>query len=175
MPKINFLPPDLVPKSLTVKAAKVINRVVIIGFALFICTALVFIALFFLNMSNLANLTQKKNQALAVVKNYQAAEQSLYLIRDRLGKIKTVQSLPTSIEAINAISPILDQLPGSLTMTDASFAPTISSLTFQTVDPTAVSQLMATVIGVKSFSTISLKSFSYNETAGYKIEFDLTI
>lgn len=173
MPIINFLPPDLVPKSLTVKIAKAVNRVVLVGFALFICSTLVLIALFVLNMTNLSNLTKKKTQALELVKNNQAAEQSLYLVRDRIAKIKTIQSKPSSQGIVAAIPPMLAQLPGSLTISQANLSPTLNDLTFEAPDSQVLSQLMATVIASSAFSTVDLKSFSYTEANGYVVKFNL--
>ncbi|MGD0523153.1 MAG: hypothetical protein ABSA43_01185 [Candidatus Microgenomates bacterium] len=174
MPKINFLPPDLVPKSLTVKITKVINKIVIAGFALFICIAVVLIALFVLDTMKLKNLEQNKNQLLDTIKNNQQAEQGLYLVRDRLSKIKQIQAQNSIAADIKVVPQLLSQLPGSILLTTADLSPTLNEIDFQTTDPMAVSQLMATVIASDSFGTVNLKSFSFSETQGYKIVFEFT-
>jgi len=173
MPKINLLPPDLVPKSLTVKITKVIKQVVIVGFSLFICAAIIFIALFVLNTMKLNNLGKNRNQLLESIKNNQQVEQSLYLVRDRLNKIKTIQTQDSSAQPIKAIPVLLSQLPGSVVINQANLSPILSEVDFQTSDPAAVSQLMATMTGSNFFQTINLKTFSYNEAKGYIVGFEL--
>lgn len=173
MPKINLLPSDIIPKSSVVKSTKTLTQVVIVGFVLLSCSTVFLIVLFVLNLVKLGSLEKSKTQLLESIKNNQQVEQRLFLVRDRLDKIKTIQSQKSCAPVITEVPSILAQLPASVVLTSATFLPTASEIVFTTGDSAEVGRLMATVIASKAYNAINLKSFTYSELKGYSVGFEL--
>jgi len=173
MPKINLLPQDLIPKTLTVKLAKIMTQIVVVGFALFIVGSVVLISLFVVNAAKLNNLNKTKGRLLESISNNQKAEQGLYLVKDRLGKVKTVLSEKTAIDAVKEVPAILAKLPATVTLSSAEFSSVTNNLVFTTTDSALVPQLVATLMAEKVFSTVNLNVFTFNETKGYAVGFEL--
>jgi len=174
MPKINLLPADLIPKTFTIRAAKVVNRIVLVWAVLFILACAVLIALFVVNSLNLNNLVKSRNQLLTSIQNNQQTEQSLFLIRDRLNKIKTIEAQKSCGPLVKDLPQILASVPISVTLTSASLVPAESEIIFGSADVSGVAGLFTALTASQSFSVLNLNSFTFTNTKGYSLGFGIT-
>lgn len=175
MPKINLLPADLIPKTFTLRVAKVVNRVVLIGAVLFILTCAVLIALFIVNSLSLNNLVKNRDRLLTSIQNNQQTEQGLFLIRDRLTKIKTIEAQKSCGPLVKDLPQILASIPTSVTLNTASLAPTESEIVFGTSDVSGVAGLITSLVASSnSFSVLNLSSFTFTNTKGYSLGFGIS-
>lgn len=172
MANINLLPPDLIPKSSVIKFSNLILNLVYGGIALFLVLILGLVSLFILNSAKTKSLTASKNQLETVVKSYQETEQQMVLAKDRLGKINDIWKKASADKGIDALTPLTNLFSAGVNLNDVKITAISIEATVTTASNQLVTQFLSTLISSKFFTSIFLKSFTYNPSMGYSIGFN---
>ncbi len=167
MPSINLLPKDLLPDPSILKLSKLLKSLVTIGLTLFVIVAALATAYFIFNSVSLKSSQQNQAKLETSIKSLQETEQGLFLVKDRLGKVKEVYGKPSVSKEVNGLSSILSTVPPEATLTEAVLGKGTTDTTFMVKNSTLLTQLMAGIITKTEYTRIDLLSFSFNPTLGY--------
>jgi len=167
--KLNLLPPELaVGKSLSgfLKTLRALDVIGIAAFLIFGAGVGVFfiVSTFSLNSIN-ANVATLEVQVSA----QQKSEQQLILIKDRVARIASIQSLPSALPNLKVIEPFLSGLSVSSSVGEMSIDSGSIDLS---VNLRANSDLTTYIDSLQSsdvFASVDLTSFNLSPSAGYSV------
>lgn len=170
--KLNLLPPDYAISGSVRQLLKLAKPLNVILLSLFLITVLGMGGFFIFSSFSLNNLKATNTKLEGQIKAQEAAQQQIVLLKDRLGQIKTVQSLPNAAKNLTNVDPYLSILsPNSIiSELDVDAQKTSSSIVFRS--NSELSAFMKNLNTNKVFSTISLNTFSFNPSGGYLVGVD---
>ena len=174
MVKINLLPPDLGPNAAVLKLLNLVKKVaVIISITFFIIgTSLTgYILLLRTELqASVKRLTGLKNS----IESLKSTEQSLYLLKERVGNIKKLLIKETQLEPLVSSENLLLDHPGiNLTKTSTSQGKFIISGSSQNTND--LSSFFESIITDDNYKSIKLDSLIFNPKAGYIFSLELNL
>lgn len=166
---INFIPSEMAVPAKSVKLAKVLNKMSIVGVILLILTtvlAIFFFVLFSIELKKVdSSIIALKNE----VSSLEKTEQKLILVKDKLGKISYVQSLDSAENEIIEFQKLNDIVnsasDSSLTEINIDLNKTEVSLTSANSD--SLSSVLGLFSTIKDYGKIILTSLGLNQTSGF--------
>lgn len=168
--KLNLLPPKYGALGNVGKVLKATRALGVIAMALFFVFALAVSAFFIISTITINNLNSDVNSLKSQVTAQQTSEQQIVLVKDRIGKIKTVLATPDALKNLTAINTYISGLSGTTALTDLSIDPlkVDMSLTFRT--NADLTNFMTQISQDKNFGSIALTSFGFAAATGYSVE-----
>lgn len=174
MATINLLPTQLTLKGRDKAIVEGAKKFVFIGFILLILASLA-IAGYLVFMSVRIRASINSEEVLKKeISSFQQAEQSLFLIKDRIGKIKTVLGKESANSQVATLAEFLQTGPGDLRILEIQITP--QKVTLSLIFPSSASfgGFYKLLIGSNLYPNILLKSFSFNPSIGYLVTFELS-
>jgi len=113
-----------------------------------------------------ASITRLKAQ----VSSQQKSEQLIILLKDRIAKTASVQSMPGSLVNLQAIEPFLLGLSGSSYINQMSVGPESLTLSVNLKTNTDLSTFIKSCQGSDVFKSVNLTSFNLSPATGYSVE-----
>lgn len=174
MAKINLLPSDLGANASVLRLLSLAKKAaVVIGLMFFIFGTLFVGYIVFLRIQIQASAKRAeglKNSITAL----KGTEQSLYLLKERVDKIKNLLAKETQEEPLTSSSSILMSHPGvTLTQVTTSLGKiSISAGSQKTGD---LNNFFENILSDNNYKSIKLMSFSYNPVAGYIFSLELNL
>lgn len=168
--KLNLLPPEYGTLGQLGKILKVIRALGVIAMALFFVFALGVSAFFIISTITMNGLNSDIDSLKNQVKAQQASEQQIVLIKDRLGKIKTILAKPDALKGLTGVSPYISGLSGSTTLSDLSADSSKVDMTLNFKTNADLTNFMTQISQDKNFGSVVLASFSFSSAAGYSVE-----
>jgi hypothetical protein len=103
------------------------------------------------------------------------AQQQIILLKDRLGAIKKIQSIPNATKNLGSIGPLLATVanPSLLSELDVDSQKTSASIIFKSNSD--LTNFINSSSSSNNYSSISMESFSYSPVTGYQIGLDFGI
>lgn len=172
---INLLPTEISPKGPVVRISNLLKNLATIFFAFFLIIGFGMGAYFILNVVTLRSVNTRSEALKTSIMTLEETEQGLVLVKDRLGKAKTVLAEESAVEEIGALQSVGSVLPADVSLSEAVASKDLLEVTFVAVSSQGLSQLMAQVISQENFDKIELVSFSFNPIAGYIPSFAITL
>lgn len=167
--KINLLPTEQrVGKELQriLRITRILGVISLAGFFVF-CLGL---AGFFVFKSIQLNNFKSINASLtSKIAGLETSETKMVLLKDRLGKIKALQNVPTSVRNLDGINSLLDLTGASSTVNELNVTPSKVSASVNFRNNTDLDAFISGVSASKSFQTVNLSSFSFNPITGYLV------
>lgn len=167
--KINLLPSgQRVGKSLQ-RVLRVTRTLGVISLGLFIVFILALSAIFVYSSVSLNNLNSANTGLKGRINGLETSETKIVLLKDRIGKIKLVQGIPTAIKNLDSINSVLTPLSFESTVNDlnVSSSKVSASVTFKSNSD--ISVFLENLSDSASFQTVSLSNFSFNPVSGYLV------
>ncbi len=174
MAKINLLPPDLGPNASVLKLLNLAKKAaVVIGLAFFIFGALFIGCIVFLRVQIQASAKRAEGLKSSITA-LKGTEQTLYLLKERTGKIKELLAKEIQEQPLTGSSSILLNYPGvTLTQVTASLGKiNISAGSQKTGD---LNSFFENILSDNNYKSIKLVSFSYNPKTGYLFSLELNL
>ncbi len=172
--EINLLPPDLGANASVLKLLNLAKKAaVVIGLMFFIFGTLFIGYIVFLRIQ--IQTSAKKAESLkSSITALKGTEQSLYLLKERIGKIKSLLVKETDEQPLTSSSNILLNHPGvTLTQVVASLGKiNISAGSQKTGD---LNNFFENILSNNNYKSIKLMSFSYNPKSGYLFSLELNL
>lgn len=171
--KLNLLPPELaIDKNLSA-VLKIARSVGVILIALFLIFVVGATAIFIISSISLKNLNSDITNTTKQISASEASEQQIVLLKDRVGKIKTVQAFSNGLNNLTALEPLLplsspDSLVSELTIDPLKIA---LSLNFKSND--SLSSFLATLSSSKAFKSVVVSSLGLSPLVGYSVGVDI--
>jgi Tfp pilus assembly protein PilN len=172
--KLNLLPQNLqISKSLEkiLKAIRAFNVIFIVTFAIFCLGAGGF---FIYSRLTLGNIQTNNTQLESQIKAQEDSEQKLILLKDRLAKISSIKSTPTSVKNTTNLGSLLVNMSPSTIMNKASVSPTGIEISFAVGSNEDLTALFQNIRSSTMFKLVDLSSFGYAAGAGYAVGLTLT-
>lgn len=167
---LNLLPPELAVSKSLGKFLKTVKALGVIGVAAFLVFGVGIGAFFIVSTISLnrinANIKVLKNQVSA----QQKSEQQVILLKDRIAKIASIQSIPDSLSNLTATEPFLIDLSGSMSVNQMAVSPTSVSLSLNLKTNSDLSTFLESLQTSDVFKTVSLTTFNFSPSIGYSVE-----
>jgi Tfp pilus assembly protein PilN len=173
MTNINLLPKSLGPKGSILKLANFSQKAAVVMTAIFFIFGL-FIGgyLFFLNRE-IKNSQSRQETLKATIKNLEQTEQKLFLLKDRIAKIKLFYSLADSQTDFQDVGSLLAGNP-SVLATKVAVTPGKVTLNGMAQGSQTFGDFLGVLVLSPNYKSINLSSFSFSPEVGYSFGFDLT-
>jgi hypothetical protein len=168
--KLNLLPPELAVSKNLSQLLKALKAMGVIGVAAFLAFGIgigVYIIFSTISLNGIeANITKLKAQ----VSSQQKSEQTIILLKDRIAKTASVQSMPNSLLNLHAIEPFLLTLSGSALVNQMSIGPESVVLSVTIKTNSDLSKFIKAFQVTDVFKSAKITSFNLNQMTGYSVE-----
>ncbi len=172
MAGINLLPIDLSPNRGSVKTSASLKKFTIILSAIFAIVAL-------LGVIYIVLLTTQVNASISKQKNYtqniqslEGTEQKLFLIRDRIGKIKIAEANKNAADFYDPLSKTLLNLPSGVTVTSLDVNSIGTKFSVQSKDSLSAASFLNSLVASGKYKNLILTGFVFSPENGYSITLD---
>lgn len=170
MAKINLLPTDLGPKASVLKLANLGKKLAVIISLSFLIFGLLLVGyILFLNLELKSSSGRETNLKNSIT-SLKSTEQSLYLLKERLNKIKTLLEKDTEGGAFETTKSL--SYPG-ITFTQIAVTGSKIEISASSQDSAAVGAFLNNILVNESYEDIKLTSFSLNPKLGYVFGLEL--
>lgn len=172
MAKINLLPADLGPKASVLKLANLGKKVaVIISLSFLIFGILLGGYIIFLNLE-LRNSNSKQTSLKTSISSLQSTEQSLYLLKERIGKIRLLLTKEPETSVFESTNNALFNISG-INFTHILVSADKTTVSGNSQSTSALSTFFAGVLASETYKTAKLTTFSFNPKLGYVFGLEL--
>jgi predicted PurR-regulated permease PerM len=172
MPKINLLPPDLVPKKSIIRISGILIKVVYAAIAIFLVFVITMVAIVVINLTKTNSLKEQQDSLINSVKEYEETEMQMILAKDRMAKIKDIwstQDIKSHLEKFEELIPLLSE---GATIRTVKLSPAKSEITIEFTSSLLVTKFMGSLVTLDLYKKIILTNFSFNPNYGYRISFE---
>jgi len=172
--EINLLPPDLGPNASVLRLLNLAKKAAVaIGLMFFIFGTLFVGYIVFLRIQIQASVKRAeglKNSITAL----ESTEQSLYLLKERIGKIKSLLAKEAQEDPLASSSSVLINHPG-VTLAQLTTSPGKINISAGSQKTGDLNSFFEKLIPDDNYKNIKLTSFSFSPETGYSfgLEFDL--
>lgn len=169
MAEINLLPIDLSQSRYSVKLAAVIKKIsILLGLFLVFVTLLGIIITPLL--SNEVNNSIKRQSALKQnIRSLEGTEQKLFLIKDRIEKIKSITSKVSLEDSLNSLNNFLTSLPANASIQSVKMDGTITSFSVLSKDSVGMASFLNSIVTKGLYKNLTLTGFVFTADKGYLI------
>ena len=167
--KLNLLPPEYaVSKGLT-RLLKTTRMLGVIGLAGFVVFALGLTGFFIFSSFELRNLKAENDSFKGQITALNTSEQQVVLLKDRLKKIKTMQTIASSAKNLTSIEPLITAIGQDTTLTELSIDPQKVETSVLVRSNSELTAFLGNLKNSQVFKSIILTSFGFNPVSGYLI------
>lgn len=167
---LNLLPPELsVSKDLNalLKTLRALGVIAIAAFFIFGIGVGVFFIISTISLNGInANVVRLTSQVSA----QQKSEQQIFLVKDRIAKIVTIQKFPDSLPNLVAIDTFLSSLSENSSVNEISIDPAAVTLSVNIKTNSDLSTFLESLQSSGVFQSIIITSFNLNTANGYALE-----
>lgn len=169
MPNINLLPADVRPKESVVKTSRIVKKLIIVVFSLFILSISVFGATYYRNLRKLKTTAGRISDLKTSISALEQTEQKLVLVKDRLSKISDVLSMPSVVGEIEILKDINDLSNSKIVIDTASLSVDNVMFTINVSDSETLVNLFSDLSNKKNYDSVEITSINYNAETGFNI------
>lgn len=169
MSEINLLPTNVKVDKQTQKSVTLITRIAIAAGFIVMLIAIIGGALLFILNSNLQKAKLEYEENLAAVKELEATELNLVLIKDRLSKIQPILDNRNQFSAFEQYNQLVNSLP-----TDAAFkaihvSSDTSKLTITSPNSDAIASVIKSLEDPEKYQVAILDELNFNNIQGFEL------
>jgi hypothetical protein len=166
--KINLLPKELGTKGKYAKAAAKIKQITIVSSLFVLVLGLIGGVYIFIINNQLQKLGNSSKQFEQKIRDLNQTEIRLLIVKDRLGKVKQIQSDLGVADEVPFINTLVSKLPSSVTLSEADIDKSSSEYSFVAASSLGLAQLLSLVVA-SSFEEIVLEGINFNPSLGYLV------
>jgi hypothetical protein len=174
MAKINLLPEDLLRSKPLTKIVALLKQITILVSGLFGLSAVVFIAILITLKLDLNKAEQRQEELKNEIRQLAATEQSLFFLKDRLTKIRSVQRLPVApVSLVGDLNGLLVKNPG---VTISQMKISAGEVGFLAHTPTSdgAGNFLEDLLQEISLTRVKLNSFSFSPNKGCLLDLEIS-
>lgn len=174
MANINLLPSDFGPKGSVLKIAGVLKKLIVsLFFILLVLGSLVFGYVMFLKVELKKSQLAQENLKSSI-KILEQTEQKLYLLKDRISKIKSVFAMENLGSDIPFVDNILSQCT-DISFSDIRVLPKKIVISLATPRNASLGSFFDNLNQDVNFESVKVNSITFSPTAGYLVDLELTL
>lgn len=171
--KINLLPSEKRVGRELQGILRITRMLGVIALGAFIVFGLGIAAFFVFTSIQLNGLNSTNSTLESQITGLETSETQIVLLKDRIGKIKTVQRVPSAIASLNNIIPVITPLSVEASVNELDVSPTKISASVNFRSNSDLSNFLKGLSTSTSFKTITLSSFAFNPASGYLVGVDI--
>lgn len=174
MAKINLLPPDLGANASVLGLLNLAKKAaVVIGLMFFIFGTLFvgYIVFLRIQIQSSAKRAEGLKTSITALKR---TEQSLYLLKERIGKIKPLLAKETQEDPLASSSSVLINHPG-VTLSQVVASPGKINISAGSQKTGDLNSFFENILSDNNYQNIKLMTFSYNPKTGYLFSLELNL
>lgn len=167
--KVNLMPAELVLSgglNRILKVSRMLGVILLAGFLIF---GLGLAAFFIISSVQLSGLNSGNTDLKNQITTLETSEQKIVLLKDRIGNIKKVQSIPTFLTNLGNIEPVLAAVTAGSSVSELDIDPTKVSTTINFKSNGDLTTFITSVTKQSVFKSILLSAFGYNPASGYLV------
>jgi hypothetical protein len=170
--EINLLPPDLGPSASVLKLLDLAKKAAVVISIIFFIFGTLFVGyVIFLRVQIQASI-KKSDSLKSSITVLKSTEHSIYLLKERVDKIKILFSKETQERSLTNSSSILLNHP-EINFTQVLTSAGKVSISGNSKTSANISYFFEAVLADNNYININLMSFYYNPISGYTFSFDL--
>ena len=166
---INLLPTNLVAQGPVIKIANTLKQIVTIGFSVFILAVIIVAAYYLINFFTLRTSLTKQEALKTNIKALEQTEQKVFLIKDRLDKIKIALGVDSADKNLEKLEGFLTLISQNVIISEAQISSKNTEVSIIAKSSSALTSFMGSLMTAEVFKTINLTSFGFNPVNGYFI------
>lgn len=172
--KVNLLPNELKVGKGVLRILRIIRMFGVISLGVFLVFGLGVAIFFILSSVALNNLNKTNDVLTSQIQSLETSETQMVLLKDRIGKIKIVQNLPSAAKNLDSINSLIASIPSSDPVNGLELTPSKISMSINFNSNSDLSGFLKSLSSSSSFQAISLTSFTFNPVSGYLVGIDIT-
>lgn len=174
MTNINLLPEDLVVSKSQTRLVGLLKKTIISVFGVFLILIILFSAIFIKLNFDLKNSQARQENLKVSIKSLEQTEQSLFLLRERLAKIKSIQSFPSApTDLVRELELLFQKNPGA-NLSEVKVSSDKVSFLARATSNDQVGNLLANLLTDINLKKIELNSFSFSPDSGYLLDLEIS-
>ncbi len=171
--KLNLLPENLQISKGTTQLLKTSKSLGIVMLVIFIISSLGMAAYFVISQLSFNKLKAEVTNLESQVKAMEGSEQQLILLKDRISKISSINTMPNAVKNLSNLDLILEGVSLDSKMEDVVIAPKKISTSLQLASNSDFTAFIYNLKNSTSFKMVTLTSINYTPESGYKLDTDL--
>ncbi|CAN5324951.1 hypothetical protein BH10PAT1_BH10PAT1_4270 [soil metagenome] len=169
MSEINLLPVDLSANSDSNKFAELIKKITLILGGIFLFVALLSVGIIIL-YSNQVQASNARQVALKKqIQSQESTEQKLFLVKDRIDKIKLAQADKNVEAAFEPLNQQLSTLPENVFVTDIQINTSKTQFSVLSKDSLGMEIFINSLVTSGLYTNLTLNNFFFSPDSGYTI------
>lgn len=165
--KMNLLPPEYAVSGGLARVLKTTRMLGVIALAIFVVFALGLAGFFVFSSFELRSLTAGNDGLKGQITALSSSEQQMILLRDRLKKIRTVQTTASSAKNLSSVDPIVAAISGNITLTELAVDPQKVDISVVIRSNSDLTTFLKNLKSSEAFKSVVLTSFGFNPVSGY--------
>lgn len=167
--KVNLLPQDQIVSGSLGKFLKASRSINTIALSLFLIFTVGISALIFMQSRQVSSLNADNDKLKRDIAALEVSEQQMVLLKDRIKKIQTVQTLPNSLKNLEGVEVMIGSLPQSASVTDLEIDSKKVELSVNFKSNSDMSSFIENIKNTTLFKSVILSSFGLSPTTGYLV------
>jgi len=170
MANINLLPPDLGPKASVLRLSASLKKLTTLALVIF-CVFGTATGVYIFWLNTRIKQVQASNEVLkTTLKSLAETEQGLFLVKDRLAKIKALTGQSDKQDPLVGFEQILGAVSPDVSLTEVKAASGELSLSGSCTSGEALGRFWQGILTNPEYKTVELENFSFNPKSGYLFE-----
>jgi hypothetical protein len=175
MTNINLLPSDLGPKASVLKIAALVKKVETAALAIFCIFILLTVGYVYYLNAQLTKSNAKQAALQTSIKSLEQTEQKLFLVKDRLAKIRSVQADAGVDQEFADIGKNLIGNVGGVTFKRIDTAPGKAEIVGSAQTSAQLGTFLDLVLTNPLYKKVQLTAFSYIPASGYSFGLEVAV
>lgn len=175
MVNINLLPPDLGPKASVLRLAAVLKKTIVGALTLFCFFSVLTIAYIVFLDIRIKKVGTENEVLKKSIKSLEQTEQKLFLVKDRLGIIKSLSGGQEKEAGFGGFERILTEGMSGVSLVQINALPGKIEVSGGFSLSRALGSFLEGILVNPDYKTVDLTSFSYNPVSGYSFELEVSI
>ncbi len=173
--EINLLPIELSPSRGAAKFAKTLNRITIIVTGIFLFISLVGVIFIVFFSIQIGSSVTKQTTLKSNIQSLEGTEQKLFLIKDRIDKIKFALASKNAEDALEImVNQPLSNLPSTVSVNSVQIDSTTTKFSVLSTDSLGMATFLNTLVTSGIYKNLTLTSFVFNPERGYVITLEIS-
>ena len=169
---INLLPIELSPARTAVKFAKRIKKAIIVAVGFFLILTVSGI-IFIVFLGSQVNASVAKQKSLKQnIGALEATEQKIFIIKDRISKIKFALSAKNAADSFQTVDQVLSTLPPSVIVNSVEINTTKTAFSVLSKNSLSMASFLNSLVTNGIYKNISLTGFIFTPDRGYVISLE---
>ncbi len=170
MAEINLVPLDLKPSQGGLNTTRSIKKFITIAAVIFLSVTSIGVAVIIFLSNNVNASLAKQTSLTQSINSLESTEQKLFLVKDRINKIETIQTTTDAGESIKILKDIIFNLPNGVTVDTLDAGGGLSTkISVLSKDSLGMASFLNSLVVSGIYKKVVLTNFSFSPQLGFSI------